>query len=204
MLERTNTGLSEEVFNDALLRCCPGPGRIFPPANQHESGRRRTLDVRLGWLKSPDVDPENPFITKKVFWIQPGENVHLKEKARQAARAAYKDDPAAYERYVLGKFATVYRGERVTPEYNPEIHRCLDPIIPASGPRVLQVLGWLAQSGLHHRTADQARPPHLHRHPDHAGGRYRLPHRHAKFCRSWSRPGGRTRPWNGGTSATAP
>ena len=132
MLERTNTGLSEEVFNDALLRCCRAQGdasrlqvSMNPADDEHWTFERL--------IESPAVDPENPLITKKVFWIPPGENIHLKETARQAARAAYKDDPAAYERYVLGKFATVNRGERVTTEYNPEFHRSPDILIPAPG-----------------------------------------------------------------------
>lgn len=132
MLERTNTGLSEEVFNDALLRCARAQGESSRlQISMNPADEEHWTFARL--VEAPDIDPENPFITKEVFWIQPGENVHLKEKARQAARAAYKDDPAAYERYVLGRFAAVYRGERVTPEYNPEIHRCPDPIIPAPG-----------------------------------------------------------------------
>lgn len=132
MLERANSGLSEEVFNDAVLRCVRAQGKhsrlqvSMNPADEEHWTYNRLVEA-------PDIDPENPLITKKVFWIPPGENIHLKETARQAARVAYKDDPAAYERYVLGKFAAVYRGERVTPEYNPLLHRSPDPIIPAPG-----------------------------------------------------------------------
>ena len=54
MLERTNTGLSEEVFNDALLRCCPGPGGSFPAPGQHESRPMKIIGRLHGWLKPPD------------------------------------------------------------------------------------------------------------------------------------------------------
>jgi len=132
MLERSNTGLSEEVFNDALLRCARAQGEQSRlQVSMNPADEEHWTFSRL--VEAPDADPENPLITKKVFWIRPGENIHLKETARQAARAAYKDDPAAYERYVLGKFATVYKGELVTPEYNPNIHRSPDSLIPAPG-----------------------------------------------------------------------
>ncbi|MBM4288356.1 MAG: hypothetical protein FJ135_09470 [Deltaproteobacteria bacterium] len=132
MLERANSGLSEEVFNDALLRCVRAQAEFSRlQVSMNPADEEHWTFPRL--VEAPDVDPENPLITKKVFWIQPGENIHLKETARQAARSAYKNDPAAYERYVLGKFAAVYRGERVTPEYNQEWHRSPDPIIPAPG-----------------------------------------------------------------------
>lgn len=132
MLERVNSGLSEEVYNDAVLRCVRAQGDYsrlqisMNPADEDHWTFRRLVEA-------PDIDPETPLITKKVFWIRPGENIFLKDTARQAARAAYKDDPAAYERYVLGRFAAVYRGEKVTPEYNPAWHRAPDPIIPAPG-----------------------------------------------------------------------
>jgi len=132
MLERANSGLSEEVFNDALLRAVRAQGEhsrlqisMNPADEDHWTYDRLVL--------APAVDPETPWITKEVFWIPPGENIKLGERARQAAVRAYKDDPAAYARYVLGQFAEVYRGEKATPEYNKNWHRCPDEIIPAPG-----------------------------------------------------------------------
>jgi hypothetical protein len=131
MLERANSGLSEEVFNDSLLRCVRAQGESRLQVSMNPADEEHWTFSRL--VEAPDVDLEDPMITKRVFWIRPGENIHLKEKARQAARSAYKDDPAAYTRYVLGRFAPVYRGEKVTPEYNPNWHRASDPLLPAPG-----------------------------------------------------------------------
>jgi len=132
MLERANSGLSEEVFNDALLRAVRAQGdHSRLQVSMNPADEDHWTFARL--VEAPDIDLENPLITKEVFFIPPGENKQLKEKARQAAKAAYKDDPAAYARYVLGQFAPVYRGERVTPEYNAKWHRWPDPIIPAMG-----------------------------------------------------------------------
>ncbi|MDI6752759.1 MAG: hypothetical protein QME78_00005, partial [Thermodesulfobacteriota bacterium] len=84
-------------------------------------------------IEAPEVLPEFPLITKKVWFMKYGENKHLTEVARQTVKVAYKDDPAAYTRYVEGKFASVYRGKKVTPEYNPLIHLAPDPLEPAWG-----------------------------------------------------------------------
>lgn len=130
--EKMNAGLSEEVFNAALARCARQKGTIprlqisMNPADEdHWTFRRLILD--------PDIDPENPLITKRVFFVPYGENPHLNEVARQATRRAYKDDPAGWARYVEGRFAPAYRGKKVTPEYNPEIHLSKVPLQPAKG-----------------------------------------------------------------------
>lgn len=144
MLERANSGLSEEVFNDALLRCVRAQGEHSRlQVSMNPADEDHWTFARL--VEAPDIDPETPEITKEVFFIPYGENKELKEKARQAAKRAYKDDPAAYARYVLGQFAPVYRGEKVTPEYNPKWHRYPDPIIPAMG-----LEGFRFWDGWHH------------------------------------------------------
>jgi hypothetical protein len=129
---RINAGLSEEVFNAALVRCARQKGTrprlqvsMNPADTDHWTYRR--------FIEESHIDPANPLITKAVWFVPYGENPHLSEIARQAVKAAYKDDPASYERYVRGQFATVYEGAKVTPEYNPTIHLAPGPLEPAEG-----------------------------------------------------------------------
>jgi Phage terminase large subunit len=136
--DKSNAGLSEEVYNAALLRCVRRkgtPGRLqvdMNPADEEHWTYRR-------FVEDPDVIPEFPLIQKQVWFIPYGENRDLGEDARQAAILAYKDDPASYARYVEGKFATVYRGEKVAQAYDQKRHFYTDqygrptPIIPAKG-----------------------------------------------------------------------
>ncbi|MCL6622934.1 MAG: phage terminase large subunit [Syntrophobacterales bacterium] len=132
IVERMNAGLSEEVFNAALARCARQAGTIprlqisMNPADEdHWTYRRLVLE--------PDVNPDFPLITKRVFFVPYGENIHLKAEARQATMAAYQHDKAGFTRYVEGRFAPAYRGKKVTPEYNPEIHLSKVPLQPAKG-----------------------------------------------------------------------
>jgi hypothetical protein len=119
--DKANAGLSEEVYNVAVIRCVRRkgtPGRLLvdmnPADDQHWTYRRFILE--------PDDDPEFPLVQKQVWHVPYGENRSLDDKARQAARKMYANDPAAYARYVQGKFAVIYRGEKVTPYYKEEIH----------------------------------------------------------------------------------
>ena len=134
MADRSNAGLSEEVFNAGLVRALRQTlehhhGRLqisMNPADEDHWTYRRLIEA-------PAVDPENPMITKRVFQVAYGENVHVPEISRQAVKAAYKDDPASYARYVLGQFASVYRGVKVTPQYNRSRHLSPCPLEPAPG-----------------------------------------------------------------------
>jgi len=132
MADRVNAGLSEEVFNAALVRATRQRGTLsrlqisMNPADEDHWTYRRLIE-------DPAIDPENPLITKEVFRIPPGENIYVKEEARQAVKVAYKDDPAAYTRYVLGEFAPVYRGQKVTPQYKRDRHLSKMPLEPAPG-----------------------------------------------------------------------
>ena len=132
MVDRINAGLSEEVFNAALVRCARQKGTearlqiSMNPADEDHWTHRR-------FIEDPDIDFENPLITKQVWFVPYGENQFVSETSRQAVKAAYKDDPAAYTRYVLGQFAAVYRGKKVTPEYNPLIHLAPGPLEPGRG-----------------------------------------------------------------------
>jgi hypothetical protein len=132
MADKVNAGLSEEVFNAALVRCARQKGTqarlqvsMNPADEDHWTYRR--------FLEEPDIDPDNPLITKQVWFVPYGANKFVSETSRQAVKAAYKDDPAAYTRYVLGKFAAVYRGKKVSPEFNPLIHVAPGPLEPARG-----------------------------------------------------------------------
>jgi hypothetical protein len=129
---RTNAGLSEDVFNAALVRCTRQEGTIgrlvvtMNPADEDHWTYRR-------FFEDPDIDPDNPLITKKVFRIKPGENTHVSELSRQAVRSAYKGDPSSLLRYAKGEFAPVYRGKKVTPEFSVKDHVYEAPLIPFPG-----------------------------------------------------------------------
>lgn len=171
MSSKSNAGLSEGVFNAALVRSvrqklppyCRGCGHVpdggsewlgevdeekrkrvcsecgegyywphgrlqvsMNPADEEHWTFKRLIEVDL-------VDPENPLITKQVWFVRYGENIHVSEVSRQAVKAAYKDDPASYMRYVMGQFAPVYQGKSVTPEYNSAIHLSENALEPAYG-----------------------------------------------------------------------
>ena len=130
--ERLSAGLSEDVFNAALVRCARQKGTkarlqvdMNPADEDHWTYRR--------FIEEDEIDPENPLITKAVFRVPYGENFHATEVSRQAVRAAYKDDAASYDRYVLGQFAKVYKGPAVTSTYNRSRHLWTNPIIPSPG-----------------------------------------------------------------------
>jgi hypothetical protein len=132
MADRVNAGLAEAVYNAALLRCARQSGTkarlqvtMNPADEEHWTYRR--------FIEEPDEIPDLPLITKQVWNVPYGENKFLGEVARQAAMAAYKDDKASYTRYVKGQFATVYRGKRAAPDYNPDIHMSVNRLIPAKG-----------------------------------------------------------------------
>ena len=130
--ERLSAGLSEDVFNAALVRCARQKGTLarlqvdMNPADEDHWTYRR-------FIEEDEIDPDNPLITKAIFRVPYGENFHATEVSRQAVRAAYKDDDASYARYVLGQFAKVYKGPAVTPTYNRERHLAKAPLIPAPG-----------------------------------------------------------------------
>ena len=132
MSDKSNAGLSEEVFNAALVRCARQKGTLarlqisMNPADTEHWTYKRLVEAE-------QIDPDNPLITKRVWFVPYGDNPHVSDVSRQAVKAAYKDDPQAYCRYVLGQFAPVYMGKKVTPEYNPLIHLSPTPLSPAKG-----------------------------------------------------------------------
>lgn len=136
--DKANAGLSEEVYRIAVIRAVRRsgtPGRLLvdmnPADEEHWSHRC--------FIEEPDFDPEFPLIEKQVWHVPYGENIHLGEDSRQAAKKMYANDEPGYARYVLGQFAPIYRGEKVTPQYKRERHMLLDPwgrpipIVPTRG-----------------------------------------------------------------------
>lgn len=130
--DKANAGLSEEVYNVAVIRAVRRkgtPGRLLvdmnPADEEHWTYRR--------FIEEEDFDPNFPLVQKQVWHVPYGENIHLKEESRQAAMKMYANDEASYARYVTGEFAQIYRGEKVTPQYKRERHLCPDILVPAPG-----------------------------------------------------------------------
>lgn len=130
--DRVNAGLSEDVYNNSVIRCVRHtgtPGRLLvdmnPADEDHWTYRR--------FIEEPDIDARYPLIRKKVWHVPYGENFHLKDESRQAAMKMYENDKASYDRYVLGKFAKIDPGAPVTPGYNQQRHLSPNRLIPAPG-----------------------------------------------------------------------
>ena len=132
MSDKANAGLSEDVFNAALIVCARQKGTTprlqvsMNPADQDHWTYRR-------FFEEPDINPDNPLITKAVFAIPYGDNKDLEEVSRQAVKDAYKDDPASYARYVQNKFVPLIKGKQVTPYYGTGKYTSEVPLIPAQG-----------------------------------------------------------------------
>ena len=143
MSDMANAGLSEDVFNAALIVCTRQEGTqprlqvSMNPADQdHWTYNRFFVD--------PDIDPENPLIDKAVFAVPYGDNKHLREISRHATKSAYKNDAASYARYVEGKFVHLTRGTAVTPLYGSGNYTTKVPIEPAKGLEGFRAWdGWL-------------------------------------------------------------
>lgn len=65
-----------------------------------------------------------------LFKIGKGENPAITDDYYRQMEADFKDDPAMLDRLVYGKPAFVVQGERVTPEYDPVIHRAAVQLQP--------------------------------------------------------------------------
>jgi hypothetical protein len=132
MADRVNAGLPVEVYRASLVRCARQKGTVprlqisMNPADQDHWSYRELIEA-------PDVLPEYPLITKRIFFVPYGENRHVSEVSRQAVKMAYKDDPASYQRYVKGQFAAIIPGKAVTPQYNRSRHLSPDRLWPARG-----------------------------------------------------------------------
>lgn len=124
IIEKANAGLPRDVFDMAIARAARQKGtRLRVQVTQNPADEDHwTEEV----ANMPEIYAEDDFtgaqIIKQVFRIPYGENTHLNPLARLANKAAFKNDPGKYARYVEGRAAPVQRGKRVTPEYNPKIH----------------------------------------------------------------------------------
>lgn len=147
MSDKANAGLSEDVYNAALIVCARQKDTIprlqvsMNPADQDHWTYRR-------FFEEPDVDPENPLITKAVFAVPYGDNDNLSDQARQAVKVAYKNDPASYARYVDNKFVSITKGKKVTPNYGTGMYTSERPLEPAPG-----LEGFIGFDGWHSPTA---------------------------------------------------
>jgi intein/homing endonuclease len=143
MSDKANAGLSEDVYNAALIVCARQKDTIarlqvsMNPADQDHWTYRR-------FLEEPDIDPLNPLITKAVFAVPYGDNAFLSDQARQAVKVAYKNDPASYARYVENKFVSITKGKKVTPDYGTGRYTSDHPLEPAPG-----LEGFRAYDGWH-------------------------------------------------------
>jgi len=132
MSDKANAGLSEDVYNAALIVCARQKDTIarlqvsMNPADQDHWTYRR-------FFEEPDVDPLNPLITKAVFAVPYGDNKNLSDQARQAVKVAYKNDAASYARYVDNKFVAITKGTKVTPNYGTGAYTSERPLEPAPG-----------------------------------------------------------------------
>ena len=127
---RSNAGISEDVFNAALVRCAR-QDTAFPRLQMTTNPCDEDHWFYQRILVPPDgpVHKDLPLITKEVFQIPYGENIHLREISRQATKAAFIGDEAAYARYVSGEVATKFPGEAVTRGYfNEDWHVAPDEI----------------------------------------------------------------------------
>lgn len=147
--DAVNAGLSEDVFNAALAACGRQDAKIIPrlvismnPADQNHWTYRRFFEDVIQVDRNVYIfTPEAPMITFSRFHIPVGENKNLSELQRQTTRAAYSKDKSSETRFVKGDFAPIYKGKKVTPDYNVEgKHLSLSPLVPARG--LVGFRGW--------------------------------------------------------------
>lgn len=146
MVDKANAGLSEDVFNAALIVCARQTD-CFPRLQVSMNPADKDHWTYKRFFEEPNVDPENPLITKAVFEVPYGDNPFLPEISRQATKAAYKNDPASYARYVGGKFVAITQGKKVTPFYGTGKYTSEFPLKPAPG-----LEGFRAYDGWHNPT----------------------------------------------------
>jgi hypothetical protein len=130
--DKANAGLSVDVYRVAVIRAvrhAGTPGRLLVDMNPADESHWTYHE----FIEEPDIDPDFPLIEKQVWHVPYGENPHLKAESRQAAMKMYANSPAEYSRYVEGKFAIIYKGEKVTPYYKRELHLLPYPAAPVKG-----------------------------------------------------------------------
>lgn len=142
IIDKQNAGLPKEVFDLAIARASRQAGTIIRvQISQNPADEDHWTEAVANEPEIYAYDEETKLaLIKKVFRISYGENKYLNPLARLANKAAFKNDPGKYARYVEGRAAPVQLGKRVLPEYNPKIHfsETILPVLPG----VLGVRGW--------------------------------------------------------------
>ncbi len=142
IIEKANAGLPKDVFDMAVARASRQRGTTMRvQISQNPADEDHWTEILANEPEVYATDPDTgKSIIKKVFRIPYGENKYLNELTRVANRAAFKNDPGKFARYVEGRAAPVLRGKKVTPEYNPKIHfsEHVLPIVPGA----IGVRGW--------------------------------------------------------------
>ena len=121
--EKANAGLPREVFNMALARAARQSGTAMRvQITQNPADEEHWTSELIEEPEDYMVTDDGQVIRKEVFQIPKGENRYLNSISRAATMAAFKDDPAKWQRYVEGKIATVHMGKKVTPGYHAKNH----------------------------------------------------------------------------------
>lgn len=121
--ERANAGLPREVFNMSLARASRQRGTTMRvQITQNPADEEHWTSLLAEEPEDYLIAEDGTVITKQVFNIPRGENSNLSSITRAANMAAFKDDPAKWQRYVEGQIATVHEGKKVCPAYEPRIH----------------------------------------------------------------------------------
>lgn len=149
IIEKANAGLPRDVLNMAIARAARQAGtqmrvQITQNPADEEHWSSELADEPDGVYESAE-DPATgkiEEITKRTFWIRPGENKYLNPKARAATKAAFRDDPGKLARYVEGQIATVNRGKKVTPAYSPALHYSKEILPAIDGELIFMWDGW--------------------------------------------------------------
>ena len=147
--DAVNAGLSEDVFNAALAACGRQDMKIVPrlivsmnPADENHWTFRRLFQDVIKIAKNVYIfDFDAPNITFSRFHVPVGENRFLSDLQRQATKAAYSKDKSSSTRFVKGEFAPIYKGKKVTPDYNADGQHISElPLAPAKG--LIGFRGW--------------------------------------------------------------
>jgi len=116
--ERANAGLPRDVFNMALARASRQRGTTMRvqitqnPADEDHWTSHLAEEPDEYLTIQDEVTGEYQTIWKETLWIDKNENTHLSALTRAANMAAFKDDPAKWQRYIEGQIATVQIGKK--------------------------------------------------------------------------------------------
>jgi hypothetical protein len=134
IIDRANAGVSEDVFRMCVARAARqsgAPMRVQITQNPAEETHWTEMLANAPYIYEQDVETGD-VITKKTFDLPYGENKYLNKIARLANKAAFKNDPGKWTRYVEGRAAPVYVGKKVTTGYISTIHfsKTELPVVP--------------------------------------------------------------------------